>query len=75
MADGYTEPVLSGEIPAPLSLSATIETTSPVIKVDSEITEDSTNAAQTKAVYKALQLKVDKASSMSNGDIMGIFHS
>ena len=75
MADGYSVPAMVGEIPAPTSLTGTIETTSPVLRVDSELTEGSVNAAQSGAVYRALQLKLDKSSSMGNDAIAGLFHN
>lgn len=75
---------LSGSIAQPTALHGTLEkrqalsgsvAIAATVPADPAIDAESTRPVQNRAVAAALEAKVDKASSMTTDDILGIFHS
>ena len=75
MADALESIALSGSLGAVEALSGSVIETSGMAPVDPELDAESANAVANRAVVEALGLKLDKASSMTNDEILGVFHS
>lgn len=75
MADALESIALAGSLGVVEALSGSVTETTPMAPVDPELDAESTNAVANRAVVEALQLKLDKASSMTNDEILGVFHS
>lgn len=75
MADALESIALAGSLGAVEALSGSVAEMTPMAPVDPELDAESQNAVANRAVVEALRLKLDKASSMTNDEILGVFHS